>query len=122
MAQGDMHALGHSDNNQDCIITSGPTFDVEDDCDNSPDGHLGGVSLDELKGNSLAVNRPLPSDINLQELAELTCLEDIKSTMAFIQALQVASLDDEHNGLSKDTVKHLQNPPTSPIGVKNPNF
>ena len=55
MAQGDMHALGHSDDNQDHIITSGPTFDVEDNCNNSPDGHPGGISLEKLKDNSPAV-------------------------------------------------------------------
>ena len=123
MAQGGMHALGHSDSNQDRIITGGPTFDAKDGCNDSPDGHLGGVSpVDELEDKPPAVNRPLPSDIDLDELTELACLEDIKSTAAFIQALQAASpLDDGHNGLGKDTVERLRNPPTPPADAK-PNF
>ena len=60
--------------------------------------------------------------INLEELAEMAHLEDIKLEMGFIGALQVVSIDDEHNRLSKEAVEHLQNPPTAPVDVSNPDF
>lgn len=62
------------------------------------------------------------SEINLDELADLARLSDIKLAMDFIRALEVASLDDEHNRLSEDAVERLRNPPTSPVDVSDPDF
>ena len=62
------------------------------------------------------------SAFNLEELAEVVCLGDIKLVMDFIQALRVASLDDEHNRLSKDAVECLQDPPTAPVDPSDRDF
>jgi hypothetical protein len=50
---------------------------------------------------------PRPSNVDLDGLSDLGCLEDIKTAMAFINALRGASLDDDHNKLSRDAVERL---------------
>lgn len=60
--------------------------------------------------------------VDLEELASLAHLQDIKITMEFIQALEAASLDDEHNRLDEETVKRLRNPHTKPVDVSNPDL
>jgi hypothetical protein len=62
---------------------------------------------------------PRPSNVDLDGLSDLGCLEDIKTAMAFINALRGTSLDDDHNKLSRDAVERLRNPPTSPSDVND---
>ncbi|KIK82170.1 hypothetical protein PAXRUDRAFT_154394, partial [Paxillus rubicundulus Ve08.2h10] len=42
-------------------------------------------------------------------------LDDPCLSMAFITSLSSASLNGPHSGLNADTLKHLQNPPTSQL-------
>ena len=63
-----------------------------------------------------------PPAVGLEELADLACLKDIKLTMEFIRALDSATLDDEYSQLDADTLECLQNPPTFPDDVSDPDF
>lgn len=65
---------------------------------------------------------PPNADINLKELASLACLDDIKTPMEFIRALEGASLDGPHSHLDTNTIEHLRNPPTSPVDISDPDL
>ena len=65
---------------------------------------------------------PLAHRIGLEELSDLARLNDIKLAMKFIQALENASLDDEHSGLDADTLDRLRNPPTSCVDLSDPDL
>ena len=53
------------------------------------------------------------SSLNLDELAELASLHHLRATMAFIQAIASASLDDEYANLDPSILERIRNPSTS---------
>ena len=53
----------------------------------------------------------------LQSLFENTQLEDLLTTVKFIQALQSASHDDVHCKMEQSAIERLRNPPTTPFDV-----
>ena len=57
----------------------------------------------------------------IDKLSGLAKLDNMKTTMQFIQAIKAASLDDEWSQLDEDTLHQLQNPPTTPVNLsENP--
>ncbi|KAF8810988.1 hypothetical protein BYT27DRAFT_7253126 [Phlegmacium glaucopus] len=60
--------------------------------------------------------------VDIEELYNLAQLNDIKIAMEYVQALKVASLDDDNNRLDKEAVERLRNPPTSPADVNDPDL
>lgn len=65
---------------------------------------------------------PPNADINLEELASLARLDDIKTSMEFIRALEGASLDGPHSRLDSNTIERLRNPPMSPVDISDPDL
>jgi hypothetical protein len=60
-------------------------------------------------------------DLDLEELADIARLDDIKIAMSFITALEGASLDDAASALSAEALDHIRNPPSRPATITNPN-
>jgi len=60
-------------------------------------------------------------DINVDDLAELVQLNDIKLVMQYIQALESASLSDEM-GLDSETIDRLQDAPQVPVDLTDPDL
>ena len=56
-------------------------------------------------------------DIDLESLAELAKLEDLKLSMEFVSALEKASLNDEFSLLSSAAVDRLKHPETGPVTI-----
>jgi len=65
---------------------------------------------------------PLSDAVDVEELAQLACLEDNKLAIEFVQALQVASLDGEYSGMDEYSLARLRNPPTSHADTSDPDF
>lgn len=65
--------------------------------------------------------RPLDADEEtlLQDIYSNIKQEDLHTSIAFITALQNASLNDAGTGLSKDTIHRLCNPPTQQLSLDN---
>jgi hypothetical protein len=63
-----------------------------------------------------------PHNINFDELSELVQLDDIKKSMEFIRALQMALLDDETMQLDSECLEHLQNPPQESLDISDPDL
>jgi hypothetical protein len=61
-----------------------------------------------------------PGHMNFDELSDIAKMEDIKTTLGFISALECASLDD--TGLDPETLKHLRDPPQEPVGDLSPDL
>ena len=59
-----------------------------------------------------------PFDIDT--LSDLACLKDLKLSMEFIKALDIATLDDKCNRLDSASIKRLWNPPTSRPDTTDP--
>lgn len=62
------------------------------------------------------------SPVDLDKLAGIVKLDLLKTSLAFIQAIRVATLDDEHSKLDEETIHWLRNPPTEPIDVSEPSL
>jgi hypothetical protein len=67
----------------------------------------------QLEDPSLAM---LP---DLESIFENTCLEDLLTAIAFIRALQSASLDDSHCKMDQNAIQRLRNPPTIPFDISS---
>jgi hypothetical protein len=67
---------------------------------------------------------PPPPPFEIETLSDLACLKDLKLSMEFIRALDIASLDDEYSrlGLDPDSIERLRNPPTSRPDTSDPDF
>ena len=102
---GDTHTM---DESQDVDMDSGVII---------PDAGC----LDELTESATQPQPPEPA-IDLEELSELASLRNLQLTMEFVQALEAASLDDEHSRLSEDVLERLRNPVTSCPDVSDPDF
>lgn len=72
--------------------------------------------------NQQQVPAPLHTNINLEELSNIAQLQDIKTTMEFIRALEEASLDGPHSHLDEATIMRLRNPPMTPANVSDPDL
>jgi hypothetical protein len=60
-------------------------------------------------------------DINVDDLAELVQLDNIKLVMQYIQALESASLSDEM-GLDSETIDRLRDAPQVPVDLTDPDL
>lgn len=59
----------------------------------------------------------------ISRLSHLATLDSMKTAMAYIEALKMASLDDEYSKLDADTLYQLRNPPTTPVNInENPSL
>jgi hypothetical protein len=59
----------------------------------------------------------------ISRLSDLATLDNMKTAMAFIEALKIASLDDEWSKLDADTLYQLRNPSTTPVDInENPSW
>jgi hypothetical protein len=65
---------------------------------------------------------PAPTPFEIETLSDLARLKDLKLSMEFIQALDIASLDDECSRLDSDSIERLRNPPTSRPDTTDPDF
>jgi len=65
---------------------------------------------------------PPPPPFEIETLSDLARLRDLKLGMEFIQALDIAALDDEYSRLDSDSIKRLRNPPTSRPHTSDPDF
>jgi hypothetical protein len=59
----------------------------------------------------------------ISRLSNLAKLDNMRTAMAYIEALKTASLDDEWSKLDADTLHQLRNPPTTPVNInENPSW
>jgi hypothetical protein len=65
---------------------------------------------------------PAGVGMNLDELSDIAQLKDMTQSMAFICALEVASLDDEDVKLSPEALERLRNLPQQPVDVIDPDL
>jgi hypothetical protein len=65
---------------------------------------------------------PALPPFDIETLSDLARLKDLKLSMEFIQALDIASLDDEYSRLDSDSIERLRNPPTSRPDTTDPDF
>jgi hypothetical protein len=86
------------------------------DLDNIPEPGFGlEDELPQYQGQpgSQEPERWQSSSLNLDELAELASLHHLRTSMAFIQGIASASLDDEHSKLDPSVLERIRNPSTS---------
>jgi hypothetical protein len=59
----------------------------------------------------------------ISRLSHLATLDSMKTTLAYIETLKTASLDDECSKLDADTLNQLRNPSTTPVNInENPSW
>ena len=71
------------------------------------------AQIDAYENQEIENNRPSGSVLDLEDLVESATLQNIKTTLQFIQELKTASLDDGH--LAPEIVSRLKNPPSEPV-------
>jgi len=80
------------------------------DQDRSPEAETVDTALDSER-NDLDVN------VDLNTLSEKAQLDEMKTTLAFIEALRIASLDDPCANLDENVLGRLRNPPMEPVDI-----
>jgi len=90
-----------------------------------PEADLG--SLDQINDNSdtaqrAALNpiRPASPAVNEDETSEIPHVEELRTSLAFIEALKRASLDD--GDLDEDLLYRLRHPPQEPLDASDPDL
>ena len=81
--------------------------------------------LDDGTDTSIPLSPPkVPlSPPDFDSILETTHINDLRSSIQFIQALQMASHDDIYSGINKETLYRLRNPPTERFMIdKNPDL
>ena len=95
--------------------------DLTDDGRASEPSHLDGsqeTDTDDLAPDSSILH----IDIDLQMLSEKAQFDEMKNTLAFIEALHNASLNDPCANLNNNVLAQLQNPPQEPIDIGDDNI
>ena len=107
------------------LATEHPTFcsdgtpeDLENTINSDPDPGCLDTDPSSQDTNSGATQpEDLSTWLGFQSLFENTQLEDLLTTVKFIQALQLASHNDVHCKMEQSAIQRLRNPPTTPFDV-----
>ena len=81
------------------------------------EGDPGSVAaqIDTDENQEIENDPPRGSVLSLEDLVESATLQNIRTTLQFIQELKTASLDDGH--LAPEIVSRLKNPPSDPVDL-----
>ena len=71
------------------------------------------AQINAYENQEIENNPPSGSVLDLEDLVESATLQNIRTTLQFIQELKTASLDDGH--LAPEIVSRLKNPPSEPV-------
>ena len=111
--------------------TPAGTHSAEEDADGCVDEgtrRAGNENLDRLPeadtgDTALDSERNVPDvNVDLNTLSEKAQLNEMKTTLAFIEALRIASLDDPCANLDDNVLGRLQNPPMEPVDIGDDNI
>ena len=120
----------------DCSVTplptepmtpGGPHF-AEVDAEGCIDEGRGGIPNPSHLDQSPEADTALDSDpernvlnanVDLNMLSEKAQLNEMKTTLAFIEALRIASLNDPCANLDNNVLRRLQNPPMEPVDISD---
>ena len=123
----------------DCSVTplptepmtpGGPHFaevDAEGCIDEGRGGILNPSHLDrspeaDTASDSDPERNILDANVDLNPLSEKAQLNEMKTTLAFIEALRIASLNDPCANLDDNVLCRLQNPPMEPVNIGDDNI
>ncbi|KAF8809746.1 hypothetical protein BYT27DRAFT_7254467 [Phlegmacium glaucopus] len=85
-------------------------LDPDEDFGDIPESDVDEFELHQGQPESPEEQSP---SLDLDELAGLATLNNLRISMAFIQAIASSSLDDEYSGLDPSILQRIRNPPTS---------
>jgi hypothetical protein len=106
------------------------SFDDDDINNGEEEGDEGSYNLMELDRATTGIASGLGAGQSeadwfsyISRLSHLATLDSMKTAMAYIEALKIASLDDEWSKLDADTLYQLRNPSTTPVNInENPSW